>query len=170
MKHFWLLSILGLSLIAVGLCDVLPGRVIGAEPEAPGPVTVESIEGEWELVAGLKSGKPISAERAKGKAIITAETITLEHAGGRFVMSYKLQGSDVPTKIDLQIIDSPFGAGQNEVKGLIRITKSGQLQIGYRFAPSLKDEGYPPRLESTEASGLSVYRFKRQAADVQAAP
>jgi uncharacterized protein (TIGR03067 family) len=170
MKNFQLLPLLGFCVLGVGLGNLFFGNVSGAEPEAPGPVTVAMIEGEWELVAGLKSGKAILPEKTKGKVNITAETITLEHEAGRFVMEYKLQGSEVPTKIDLKIIDSSAGSGQAEVKGLIRITKSGQLQIGYRVTPKEKGEEYPPRLESTESSGLSVFRFKRKLAEEKSTP
>ena len=96
--------------LSVGLL----GRAEDKKTEAP------KLVGTYTLVKGKKNGEPVGDDAKKPKYIIDDKKITMGDKDGKFVMSYKLDG----TKIDMEILEGPFeglkgskGYGIVEVKG-----------------------------------------------------
>jgi uncharacterized protein (TIGR03067 family) len=147
-------------ILAVGLCLGLTAWA-GAEDkkEETPKFDPKAILGEWVYESGKKAGEDITEDRLKGKITITEETITLEGEGtaGKFVMKYKLDGEASPVKFDMEMTESPFGAGA-KAKGLMEV-KEGKVIMAY-----IMDEGsaeYPDKLESTEENKLHLFVLKK---------
>ncbi len=127
--------------------------------EDEGKFDAKSILGKWEYESGMKAGEEITADRLKGTVTITEETITLEGEGtaGKFVMKYKLDGDKAPVKFDMEMTESPFGAGP-KAKGLIEV-KEEKVVMAY-----VMDEGdadYPEKLESTKDNKVHLFVLKK---------
>ncbi len=121
----------------------------------------KAIVGTWEYESGLKLGEEVTKDRLKGTITITEETITLqgEETAGKFVMKYKLDGDKWPVKFDMEMTESPFGAGP-KAKGLMEI-KDEKLTMVY-----VMDEGsadYPEKLESTKDNKAHLFVLKKKA-------
>lgn len=119
----------------------------------------KAILGEWVYESGLKAGEEVPEDRLKGTITITEETITLQGEGtaGKFVMEYKLDGETSPVKFDMEMTESPFGAGA-KAKGLMEV-KDDKVVMAY-----IMDEGsanYPEKLESTKENKLHLFVLKK---------
>lgn len=119
----------------------------------------KSILGKWKYESGMKAGEEVAEDRLKGTITITEETITLEgeETAGKFVMKYKLDGDNPPVKFDMEMTESPFGAGA-KAKGLIEV-KEEKVVMAY-----VMDEGdadYPEKLESTKENKVHLFVLKK---------
>lgn len=117
----------------------------------------KALVGDWAYESGVKAGEEVPEDHLKGKIVITDETITLDGGDGKFVMKYKLDGEKSPVKFDMEMTDSPFGAGM-KAKGLMEF-KDDKLVMGY-----VVDEGkadYPEKLESTKENKLHLFVLKK---------
>lgn len=106
MKQFAVLTLV----LGVGLL----GRAEDKKPDAP------KIAGTYSLVKGTKNGEAVGDMAKKSKYTIDDKKITIGDMEGKFVMSYKLDG----TKIDMEILEAPIpdakgtkGYGIIEMKG-----------------------------------------------------
>ena len=106
MKHLAVLTLV----LGVGLLS----RAEDKKTETP------KIAGTYKLVAGKKDGKETGEDAKKAKYTIDDKKITIADKDGKFVISYKLDG----TKIDMEILEAPFdglkgskGYGIVEAKG-----------------------------------------------------
>jgi|GEM_PF-2133058 len=104
------------SLAAILLAVGFVGLATADEKKAEAP----KIAGTYKLVGGKKNGEPVGDEAKKPVYTIDAKKITIADKDGKFVMSYKLDG----TKIDMEILEAPFdglkgakGYGIFEMKG-----------------------------------------------------
>ncbi len=114
--------------------------------------------GTWTYVSGMKNGQEIGKETIKnGKVIFTRETITLPGPDGKFVMKYKLNAKKNPVAIELEMTESPFGAGA-KAAGILAV-KGDELKFCY--APMGEA---PKKFEAKEGSNHHYFVLKRAAA------
>jgi uncharacterized protein (TIGR03067 family) len=113
MRHVAVLTlVLGVGL----LC-----RAEDKKPEAP------KIAGSYALVAGKKDGKATGDDAKKAKYTIDDKKITIADKDGKFVISYKLDG----TKIDMEILEAPFeGLKGSKGYGIVE-SKGDTLKLAY---------------------------------------
>lgn len=103
--------------LSVGLLS----RADDKKAEAP------KIAGSYSLVAGKKDGKPADENSKKAKYTIDDKKITIADKEGKFVISYKLDG----TKIDMEIIEAPFeGLKGSKGFGIVEMKKD-TLKLAY---------------------------------------
>jgi len=128
------------------------GGVVTADDKA-----APKIEGSYTVVSGVKDGAPAS-DKAKGTPVkIDAKTIILGEKDGKFVISYKVEGTASPMKVEMKILDAP--AAYAEAKGtpaygLIAL-KGDTLKLAY----SLDKEKQP-----TDFSGKHGFAFEMKKA------
>ncbi len=116
----------------------------------------EKILGKWTYTAGKKSGADSNLELIqKGTVTITKETITLQDEMNKFVIKYKIDASKSPAVIEMEITESPFGAGMRAV-GIIAM--DGEvLKICYNSM----GETPPKQFESKEGESTNMFVLKR---------
>jgi len=82
-------------------------------------------------VKGKKNGEATNEDAKKAKYTITDKTITIADKDGKFVISYKLDASASPVKIDMVIDEAPVA----EIKGSkgfgIMELKGDTLKLAY---------------------------------------
>jgi uncharacterized protein (TIGR03067 family) len=111
--------------------------------------------GTWGYVSGLKNGQEIGAETIKnGKVVITRETITLPGPDGKFVMKYKLNAKKDPVGIEMEMTESPFGAGA-KASGIIAV-KGDRIHFCYTLMGDA-----PKKFEAKEGSNHHYFVLKR---------
>jgi uncharacterized protein (TIGR03067 family) len=116
----------------------------------------EKILGKWTYQAGQKSGIASEIEALqKSRVTITKETITLEDDNNKFVIKYTIDTSKTPAVIDMEITESPFGAGAKAI-GIIALDGE-TLKICY--APM--GEKAPEKFETKEGSSTHMFMLKR---------
>lgn len=144
------LGTLGLALL---LATAAP-----AEDKKGGKFDPKALEGNWTYVSGQKSGEKSPEEALKGKVAITKDAITLTGGDARFVIAYKLDTAQSPVTIDMEMKESPFGAGAKAI-GIIEV-KGDELKLCY-VTP---DGGAkrPTRFESTKDNSAHLYVLKRE--------
>jgi uncharacterized protein (TIGR03067 family) len=113
------------------------------------------IVGDWKYAAGTKAGEKLEADRLAGDVVITKETFTIP--GGpteKFVMSYKIDASHDPARIDLKIDSGPVPDGK--ALGIIKMDGE-QLVLCYDST----GEKRPEKFQSTEENGFFMFTLKR---------
>src|SRR5262245_43464771 len=111
----------------VGLGLLLAGASSLAQDKKDAKFDPAAMVGKWEYVSGVKSGTKVDeAELKKGKIEITKDMIVL---GGEatFKFKYSLDTKADPVKIDMEMTESPFGAGM-KAPGIVKMEK-GQLVL-----------------------------------------
>ena len=88
------------------------------------------LEGKYTLVSGKKNGAAIDEEAKKGKFSITAEKITIEGMGVKFVMGYKVDAKASPMTIDMEILEGPEGTKGSKALGILEM-KDDTLKLAY---------------------------------------
>lgn len=144
---------LRLAIVAAGLFVT----AATAQEKAPA-IDPEKLAGEWEYVSGTKAGNKVDG--IKGKVTLTKDTIGMTLNDQKFVFGYKIKDKESPSKLDLTTKESPFGANDNVVKGLVGL-KDDQLSICYVFDFSGKQLDYPAKLESTAENKAHLFVLKR---------
>ena len=76
------------------------------------------LEGKYTLVGGKTGGKDIDDEAKKGGFSFTADKITIDGMGMKFVMGYKLDAKVTPIAIDMEILEGPEGAKGTKARAL----------------------------------------------------
>ena len=120
------------TLACFGLCSiVLWTAAARAEDKKPeGKFDPESIVGKWEIVSGVKNGtKADPKDLAKSTLEVTKDGMTLKGGDATFKFKYKLDTTATPVKIDLEMTESPFGAGMKAV-GIVKSDK-GEFTLAY---------------------------------------
>jgi len=143
------------------LCVGLTATAWAEDKKEEAKFDPQAVVGKWEYESGMKQGEEVGEDRLKGTITITEETITLEGEGtaGKFVMKYKLDGDKWPAKFEMEMTESPFGAGA-KAKGLMEV-KDETLSIAY-----IMDEGdgdYPEKVESTKDNKAHLFVLKKKA-------
>ncbi|MFO0823130.1 MAG: TIGR03067 domain-containing protein [Gemmataceae bacterium] len=88
------------------------------------------LEGKYALVGGKKNGTAIDEDAKKAKFSITADTITIEGLGVKFVMGYKADTKASPMTIDLVILEGPEGTKGAKAIGIFEF-KDEVLKLAY---------------------------------------
>ena len=124
-------------------------------------LTSAQLVGTWTYTGGMKDGEELDADHFKGQTVVfTERELTLnsktEQGDAKFVLDYDLDASRAPVGIELEITDSPFGAGATS-SGIIAL-KNGNLTICYApmGGPS------PKEFKAEAGSGHYMFKLKRQ--------
>ncbi len=88
------------------------------------------LEGKYALVAGKKEGKAIDDEAKKGGYTFTADKVTIEGMGLKFVMGYKLDAKATPVQINMEILEGPDGTKGTKAQGIIE-AKGNTVKLAY---------------------------------------
>jgi uncharacterized protein (TIGR03067 family) len=114
--------------------------------------------GTWDYVSAEKNGAKADAESLKkqGNVTITKETITLKNEAGKFVMKYTLDAKKSPVGIEMEMTESPFGAGAKS-KGIIEL-KGDDLKFCYN--PD-GDGAAPTEFKTKEGGSAHYFVLKR---------
>ncbi|MCX7702029.1 MAG: TIGR03067 domain-containing protein [Gemmataceae bacterium] len=116
----------------------------------------EKMLGKWTYTAGEKAGVKSDLELIqKGTVTITKDTITLQDDSNKFVIKYKIDASKNPPVIDMEITESPFGAGAKAV-GIVSLN-GDELKICY----NPMGETPPEKFETKEGSSANMFVLKR---------
>jgi uncharacterized protein (TIGR03067 family) len=70
--------------------------------------------GDWTYVSGMKGGEKVDPANLKNKVVITKESLTLT-GDQKFVMKYELDSKKSPVVINMEMTESPFGAGAKAI-------------------------------------------------------
>lgn len=121
-------------LVGLGLCSMVlwAGTISADDKKAPEGTKFDPVAlvGKWSIVSGTKNGeKSDEKDLAKSDVQITKDEITLKSPDATFKFKYKLDASTNPVKIDLEMTESPFGAGMKAV-GIVKVEK-GQFTLAY---------------------------------------
>jgi uncharacterized protein (TIGR03067 family) len=112
--------------------------------------------GNWDYVAGTKSGEKVEKDHLVGKVTITKDTITIPAGQDmKFVIAYKLNTKASPVGVDMDIKDGPVKEGKAE--GIIEL-KGDDLKLCYVPMPGGKR---PTKFESTKDNGAFYFVLKR---------
>lgn len=138
--------------LALGLVG-FAGLAARAEDKkkADGP----KLEGNYTLVSGKKNGTAVDDEAKKGKFAFTAEKITIEGMGVKFVMSYKLDPKATPTGIDMEILEGPEGTKGAKAVGIVE-AKDGTVKLAY----SLDKEKRPKNFDGKDGFLFELKKAK----------
>ena len=138
MKQFAALTLV----LSVGLLC----RAEDKKPDAP------KIAGSYMLVAGMKNGEKTDEKAKKAKYTIDDKKITIADAEGKFVISYKLDG----TKIDMEILEGPVeGLKGTKGYGIVEM-KAGTLKLAY----SMEKDKRPKDFEGKEGLYFELKKEK----------
>jgi uncharacterized protein (TIGR03067 family) len=130
------------------------GPVAAGEKDKLDPA---KIQGTWAYVSGEKDGKKIDAKDLAGGTVeITKDKIMLSSPDGKFIISYKLDTSKNPARIEMEILKGPKGEGAKSA-GIIAF-KGAQLQLCYA---SMGGEA-PKTFATKEGSGLNLFTLKKK--------
>jgi len=127
--------------LAVGMLGFL-GLPTRAEEKKKADTDAKKLEGKYTLVSGKKEGAAIDEEAKKSKIAFTADNITIEGMGVKFVMGYKVDAKATPMTIDMEILEGPEGTKGSKAIGIIE-AKDGTVKLAY----SLDKEKRPKDFE-----------------------
>lgn len=119
---------LGLGMLAfVGLPARAEDKKEDKKEEKGDP---SKLEGKYTLVSGKKNGAAVDEEAKKAKFSFTADKITIEGMGVKFVMGYKVDAKASPQGIDLEILEGPEGTKGAKALGIFEL-KDDTLKLAY---------------------------------------
>lgn len=132
------------------------GGVIGARADDK---AAPKIEGNYVIVGGVKDGKKANTETDKKQTavVINAKTFVLGEKGKGFVMSYKLDASATPAKVDMVILEAPevFADAKGSKAYGIVAAKGDTLKLAYSLDKDMRP---------TDFSGKSGFAFEMKKA------
>lgn len=99
------------------------------------------LDGKYTLVSGKKNGTPVDEEAKKGKYTFTADKITIEGMGVKFVMGYKIDPKATPMAIDMEILEGPEGTKGSKAAGIIE-AKDDTLKLAYTMEKDKRPKGF----------------------------
>jgi uncharacterized protein (TIGR03067 family) len=115
----------------------------------------DKLVGTWHFVSGVKDGVKADADNLKKQVVtFTKEKVTLK-SDDTFVMKYDLDTAKKPVGIQLEMLESPFGAGA-KAAGIIEIAND---QIRLCYAPM--GEEAPKTFDAKEGSKVHLFVLKR---------
>ena len=113
------------------------------------------LAGNYSLVDGKKNGEKVGDDAKKGKYVIDDKKITTGDKDGKFVFSYKLDG----TKIDMEILEAPFeGLKGSKGYGIIEV-KGDTLKLAY----NTEKDKRPKNFEGKEGNYFELKKDKEKA-------
>ena len=135
-------------------------RNLRVTPAAP-QLTPERLVGKWSYTGGEKNGQRLDAAHfAEQSVVFTKDQLTLRSrtADGpaNFVLKYRLDATQKPAQVKLEITESPFGAGA-KTTGIIRFHQ-GKLQLCY--PPQGGDA--PQQFEAGADSGFYLFELEKE--------
>jgi len=80
----------------------------------------KKLEGKWTFVSGMKNGTEAGDDMKKAEFDIAKDIMTLKNNDQTFKFKFTVDDKQTPTSIDLEITESPFGAGM-KAKGIISL-------------------------------------------------
>lgn len=104
-------------LMCAGLVALLCLASIRAEDKA---FDAKKLQGKWTFVSGMKNGTEAGEEMKKAEFEIVKDVMTLTNMGQVFKFKFTTEGKTNPANIDLEMTESPFGAGM-KAKGIISV-------------------------------------------------
>lgn len=102
----------------------------GYAQDKDGKTDPVNLSGHYQLISGKKNGMPISEEVKQGQYSITADAITIEGGGVKFVIGYTLDTTARPARIDLKILEGPEGTKGGLAYGIVEL-KGETLRLAY---------------------------------------
>lgn len=109
----------------------------------------EDLVGTWSMVSVSKGGETKSGDEVSGQTcVFTKETLTQELAGMRFAYKFTVDATKNPSRIALEVTDSPFGAG-SKADGIIEV-KGDEMKLAY------STEGGRPETFDPDKAGADV--------------
>jgi len=94
--------------------------LIGSQADDKKELGAKKLEGKWTFVSGMKNGNEAGEDMKKAEFEITKDTMTLNSMGQVFKFKYTVDGKASPATIDLEMTESPFGAGM-KAKGIVSL-------------------------------------------------
>lgn len=80
----------------------------------------KKLEGKWTFVSGMKNGNEAGDDMKKAEFEIAKDIMTLKNNDQTFKFKFTTDDKANPVNIDLEITESPFGAGM-KAKGIISL-------------------------------------------------
>lgn len=102
--------------------------------------------GKWQYVSGVKNGEKIAEENLKDPVTITKDKITLK-GKELFVFKYTIDAAKKPVAIELEMLESPFGAGA-KAAGIIEL-KGDELRLCYAAMGGAAPKDFEAKKDST---------------------
>jgi len=112
--------------LGFGLCVSMGLAARAQEKKGAAP----KLEGKYTLTAGTIKGNKIDDAAKKGSYAFTADRITIEGMGIKFVMSYKLDAKTTPPNIDMEILEGPEGTKGTKAQGIVE-KKGDVVKLAY---------------------------------------
>ena len=119
-----------MNLVSRTTCFAVALFIFGLAPQASADdAVIEKLVGTWKYTSGEKNGQKLDADHFSGQSIeITPERITL-NGEATFGLEYELSTDKKPMKIEMKIVEGPFGVGEGTV-GIIEVD-GDKLKICY---------------------------------------
>lgn len=144
----------GLSLCVCAVLVAAGYPLVAGEKGAFDPA---KLEGKWNYVSGEKSGAKVDADTLKKQHISIAKGVwTLKGDEATFVMKTKIDAKKSPAGIQIEITESPFGAGM-KANGIIEL-KGDDLKLCYNA-----DGGDAPKAFATKDGDKNHYFVLKRA-------
>lgn len=131
------------------VCAGLAARAQDKKGEAP------KLEGKYTLSAGTIKGNKIDDAAKKGSYTFTADKITIEGMGIKFVMGYKLDAKATPANIDMEILDGPEGTKGTKAQGIVE--KKGDV---VKLAYSTDKDKRPKDFDGKDSYSFELKKMK----------
>ena len=123
--------------------------------EANAKSMAAQLVGKWKVVSGQKQGEESAKEAIANIITVTEKTFTIPAGPDeKFVMSYKIDESSSPAKIDLKIESGPVPDGK--AAGIIKL-KDGKMWLCYNAMGPER----PAKFDSTEENGFFNFEMKK---------
>lgn len=100
------------------LCLVSLCCVFAIQADDKKQFDAKKLEGKWTFVSGMKNGNEPGEDMKKAEFEVTKDSITLNSMGQVFKFKYTLDTKASPVTIDMEMTESPFGAGM-KAKGIV---------------------------------------------------
>jgi len=132
----------------------------GKEPKPdakPSPIA-----GEWTIKSGVRAGAEIEGDRLPAVVTVTDETITVPAGEDKFVMSYKLDNSKDPIRVDMEIKSGPAPPGK--AVGIIKVDGDDKMTLCYDPNGAKRPEAF----EATTDNGFFLFKMEKKKVDAGA--
>jgi uncharacterized protein (TIGR03067 family) len=128
---------------------------VGLSAQAQDKKEAPKLEGKYNLVGGKTKGKDLDDEAKKGTYTFTADKITIEGMGMKFVMGYKIDPKTTPMNVDMEILEGPEGTKGSKAQGIIEV-KGDTVKLAY----TMEKDKRPKDFDGKEAT-VNVYELKK---------
>ncbi len=140
---------IGMALLLAGFLASTAVAQGDAEKAKEKGTTAESLVGEWTMVSVEKGGEKKTGDEVGDQiCTFTKDTMKQTLAGMTFGYKYTLDNSKSPTRIKLEVTESPFGAGST-ADGIIEV-KGDEMKLAY------STEGGQPESFDTEKAAADI--------------